>query len=240
MISYFQKDKWLTSQLSKTSFRLSFHDLNINQLKKNWKILKKKNDNKFFVYAKIDPNRIELIHFLEEENFRLIDTNIQFLLEMNTNFFQKKQKSIKIIFAEEKYKKNISKIAKNNFKFSRFHLDPKISNSNANSIKSKWVENYFQGLRGDEMIIALLDGNVVGFLQLIIKKEIIIIDLIGVDKKSQGKGVATEMIKFAHENNENKSIKVGTQISNVPSLRLYQNIGFVFSSSNYIFHYHSN
>jgi len=90
------------------------------------------------------------------------------------------------------------------------------------------------------MIIALLDGNVVGFLQLIIKKEIIIIDLIGVDKKSQGKGVATEMIKFAHENNENKSIKVGTQISNIPSLRLYQNIGFVFSSSNYIFHYHSN
>ena len=59
------------------------------------------------------------------------------------------------------------------------------------------MKNYFIGKRGDEMFLALLDNKPAGFLQLIIKEKELFIDLIGVDKIAQGRGVASSMIQFA-------------------------------------------
>ena len=95
------------------------------------------------------------------------------------------------------------------------------------------------GKRGDEMVSALMNNEPIGFLQLIIKDKVLFIDLIGVDKKAQGKGVASAMIQFAKFNIECSVIKVGTQIANLPSIKLDQKIGFLFSGSDYVFHYHS-
>ena len=76
-------------------------------------------------------------------------------------------------------------------------------------------------------------------MQLIIKEKELIIDLIAVDKKAQGRGVASSMIKFANSNIKRPSIKVGTQIQNLPSIKLYKKLGFVLTQSDYVFHYHS-
>ena len=89
------------------------------------------------------------------------------------------------------------------------------------------------------MVIALLDDEPVGFLQLILKYRELFIDLIGVDKNAQGKGLASAMIKYAEENIIHTCIKVGTQIGNFPSIKLYQKLGFVLNGSDYVFHYHS-
>jgi len=74
---------------------------------------------------------------------------------------------------------------------------------------------------------------------LIVKKKELLIDLIGVDNKAQGKGVASAMINFASKTINHSLIKVGTQIGNTPSIKLYQKLGFLFSGSDYVFHYHS-
>ena len=89
------------------------------------------------------------------------------------------------------------------------------------------------------MVLALLNNKPVGFLQLIIKNKELIIDLIGVDKIAQGRGVASSMIQFASKNIKRSCIKVGTQIGNLPSIKLYQKLGFVLTESDYVFHYHS-
>ena len=193
----------------------------------------------YFVFSKISTNSVNMWQCLEKANFKLIDTNVKF--ELNNNKLSEKQQhnDIEICFAEKKHQQAAGKIARNNFIYSRFHLDPLIDNDIASQIKQNWVKNYFFGKRGDEMVLALLNNEPVGFLQLIIKDKELFIDLIGVDKIAQGRGIASSMIQFASENIKRSCIKVGTQIGNLPSIKLYQKLGFVFIESDYVFHYHS-
>jgi len=67
-----------------------------------------------------------------------------------------------------------------------------------------------------------------------------VIDLIGVNEKSKRKGLAMEMIAFAYQKclKGNGTIKVGTQIRNVPSINLYLNLGFRVNSISYVLHRH--
>ena len=90
------------------------------------------------------------------------------------------------------------------------------------------------------MIIALFNDKPVGFLQLIEKGNILIIDLIAVKLGYRGKNIGSSMINFAYKNIQFEKIIVGTQISNLPSIRLYQNLGFIPISSDYVFHFHNN
>jgi ribosomal protein S18 acetylase RimI-like enzyme len=131
-------------------------------------------------------------------------------------------------------------VARKNFVYSRFHLDRAVPNVLADKIKAEWVGNYFLGKRGDEMVVALVDERVVGFLQLLRRNENLIIDLIAVDASQRRKGIARDMIAYAESQYDDCShIVVGTQVANIPSIRLYEKIGFRLRSSKYVFHYHN-
>jgi len=235
----FRKDYWLTAQLGKPVFYLNPVDLDENTFFNNWEEFKREyEDENYFIFSKISTNSVNMWQCLEKADFKLIDTTVKFELHSNILSERKQQKDIGICFAEKKHQKAAGKIARDNFIYSRFHLDPCIDNNIANNIKQNWVENYFFGKRGDEMVLALMNGEPVGFLQLIIKDRELFIDLIGVDKIAQGKGVALAMIQFASQNIEHSCIKVGTQIGNLPSIKLYQKLGFVLTGSDYVFHYH--
>ena len=198
--SSFRKDDWLSQQISKPVFYLNTIDLNENTFFKNWEEFNRKyGDENYFVFSKISTDAVTVWQCLEKADFKLIDTNIKFKLYGNISYKMKQQKDIKIVFAEKKHQKAAGKIARNNFIYSRFHLDPLINNNTADKIKQNWVENYFVGKRGDEMVLALMNGEPVGFLQLIIKERGLCIDLIGVDKIAQGQGVASNMIQFARK-----------------------------------------
>ena len=235
-----KKDEWLSEQILKNSYYFSINDLSIKTIENEWDKFKRdhKQEN-LFVYSKIRTNVVSVWHCLEKEGFKLIDTNVKFELQGILSNNGEQRKDIQICFAKNKHQKAIGKIARDNFIYSRFHLDPLIGNDIANQIKQNWVENYFYGKRGDKMVLALINDNPVGFLQLIVKKKELLIDLIGVDNKAQGKGVASAMINFASKTINHSLIKVGTQIGNTPSIKLYQKLGFLFSGSDYVFHYHS-
>ena len=69
----------------------------------------------------------------------------------------------------------------------------------ANKIKEEWVGNFFLGKRGKWMIVVEENSKVVGFLQLLEKnKKTIVIDLIAIEEKKRGKGLAKEMIAYAY------------------------------------------
>ena len=236
----FLKDEWLSKQISKNVYQLKVKGILENNFSQNWKEFKRTHIREdYFIFSKISTNVVNIWQFLEKAGFKLIDTNIKFELHGNILSKNDQKNDIEICFAKKKHKIIVGKIARDNFIYSRFHLDPLISNDIANIIKQKWVENYFLGKRGDEMVLALLNGKPVGFLQLIIKNSELFIDLIGVDKTVQGKGLASAMIKYAEKTITHRCIKVGTQIGNLPSIKLYQKLGFVFSGSDYVFHYHS-
>ena len=236
----FYKDEWLSEQIAKSVYQLKVNDLLEDNFTQDWKVFKKchiKED--YFVFSKISTNSVNIWQCLEKADFKLIDTNVKFELFGNILSKRNQQKDIEICFAEKIHNQAAGMIARENFIYSRFHLDPLIDNDIASQIKQNWVKNYFSGKRGDEMVLALLNDEPVGFLQLIIKDRELFIDLIGVDKKVQGKGLASAMIKYAEENIIHTCIKVGTQIGNLPSIKLYQKLGFVLTGSDYVFHYHS-
>ena len=225
------KDEWLSKQISKSAYQLKSNNILKINFSQEWKDFKnKQKDKDFFVFSKISTDAVNIWHYLEKADFKLIDTNVKFEFHGILPNIRKNSKDIDICFAQKKDQTAVGKIAKNNFIYSRFHLDPMIGNNIANQLKQRWVENYFLGNRGDEMVLALLNNEPVGFLQLRIKINELFIDLIGVDKKAQGNGIASAMIQFASQNIKHSLIKVGTQIGNIPSIKLYQKLNFLFNS----------
>jgi len=236
----FCKDEWLSKQIGKSVYQLKANDLLEDDFSKDWKKFRTgRIKENYLVFSKISTNSVTMCQCLEKANFKLIDTNVKFELHDNKLSVKQQHNDIEICFAEKKHQQAVEKIARDNFLYSRFHLDPLIDDDIADQIKQNWVKNYFIGKRGDEMFLALLDNKPAGFLQLIIKEKELFIDLIGVDKIAQGRGVASSMIQFASTNIKSSCIKVGTQIGNLPSIKLYQKLGFVLTESDYVFHYHS-
>ena len=198
------------------------------------------------VFTKVATSEIEKIQLLESLGFNLIDTNI-LLCKENTGGLV--NQSIPLDYSIRLSKPvdcdHVGNIARDNFRFSRFHQDQRISKTAADRIKQVWAKNFFSGTRGDYMIIACYKDQPVGFCQILLKNTSdLIIDLIAVDSPHHGVGLASAMINFlinqiAPSFSGNTKIMVGTQISNLPSLCLYQKLGFKIISSDYVFHYHS-
>lgn len=193
-----------------------------------------------FAYAKVGCTDIEGIKALEAVGFNLVDTNTQFDRSRDGAWPEVKlADGYGVRRAEPGDAEAVEKVAAGSFVYTRFHLDPLVSDQMASDIKGQWAGNFFKGQRGDWMVVPTFEGKVVGFNQLLSKDDTLIIDLIAVDPEHQGKGLATAMIKFAMENcGDWQRMLVGTQVSNIPSMRTYEKLGFRMCGSSYVFHYH--
>ena len=240
----FEKDNWLSNLMKIPCYSLKiygdipnvldsvlsdFH-LQMNELVEQKSI---------FICGKVDTDNIKWVNFLENNGFRIIDTNLIF--EKNISVKSNISDLEGIRFATLMDAIGICKIANKSFVYSRFHLDAYISNQLANKIKKQWVLNYFNGKRGDKMVVKIIDKKIVGFLQLLKnnKEKFVTIDLIAVDNDFQRQNIARDMISFAESFYQNYSkIFVGTQVANIPSVRLYEKLGFRLKKTKYILHYH--
>lgn len=130
-------------------------------------------------------------------------------------------------------------IAGQAFADDRFHRDPRIDKGQADRIKADWAGNFFAGKRGTHMVVADCDGQVAGFLQLILKNGVLIIDLVATAPQARRRGVGAAMIRFAEYAIPGAdTYVVGTQLHNLASLALYQRLGFRLASTSHTLHYH--
>jgi ribosomal protein S18 acetylase RimI-like enzyme len=137
----------------------------------------------------------------------------------------------------------VLRIAASSFVYSRFHLDPAIPKETAHKVKRAWVNSYIHKMRGERLLVALLDGKPVGFLAVLATPEPgRVIDLIGVDRAYQGRGVGRALVSFfiADSADRYPLLRVGTQVANVPSMRLYESLGFRIDETAYVLHAHVN
>ena len=226
--STIQKDEWLTGLMGCDAYHLSgkLNDFNEVMLP----------ESRSFVDVKVDVNRIISLMSLQNKGFRVVDTNVQLLRRADTMDIDPSQ----CRFANESDYSEVCRIAGSAFTKSRFHLDPLISPEIANFVKREWAGNFFKGKRGEWMIVAEIEGKVVGFLQVLKTPDSIVIDLIAVQGNAQGKGIASSMVSFANKVCLSRPYKilVGTQISNLPSLAFYTKMGFRIVSSEYVLHLH--
>jgi ribosomal protein S18 acetylase RimI-like enzyme len=217
-------DVWLTGMLGYRAVRVEAPDAIASVA------------GRVFAYAKVAATDVARVHALESEGFRLVDTNVQL----------EKARGIGTIRAQAEFRHAraededaVARLAGEGFEWSRFHLDPHFTPEQAARIKAEWTRNYFRGKRGQAMIVAEVDGAIAGFNQLLKMGETLTIDLIAVEARYRRRGIAAGLIAFAeHEHGEVTTIRVGTQLANTVSLRLYESLGFRVVSAQYVLHYH--
>ena len=126
----------------------------------------------------------------------------------------------------------VLRIAGSCFRYSRFHLDHLVPNAIANRIKREWISSYIQRKRGDKLFVAVKGDAPVGFLAATTGisdgKRTAIIELIGVDLAFQGQGIGMALVGTFIRTYRNtcEVLQVGTQAVNIPSMRLYERMGF--------------
>jgi dTDP-4-amino-4,6-dideoxy-D-galactose acyltransferase len=137
----------------------------------------------------------------------------------------------------------IEQIAAHCFTFSRFHLDPAIGLARANEVKRQWARNACRG-RASAVYVARQKNDVSGFLAVLESNSgsgtDAIIDLVGVDAAYQGQGGGRALSTMFIDQWQGRAdrLRVGTQISNIPAMRLYESIGFRVAETSYVLHAH--
>ncbi len=135
----------------------------------------------------------------------------------------------------------VERVAGDNLVTSRFHLDPQIEPARARRLKQAWLGNYFDGKRGERLLVAECDKAVGGFLLVLERRDVGTIDLIALDPRLRGSGAFAGLIRAWLDSAPAISrVVVGTQISNVRSLRSYCRIGFRVCATAYVLHYHGD
>ncbi len=227
-----QQDIWLSKLLRRPAYHVSD---NIQDLSRDLLPF-----DQAFVDAKVEVSLLHQLHHLENLGFRLIDTNLQLFLK-HMNLLQKE--ALKPCrWATARDEAEVTEIAAQSFKVSRFHLDPQIPDKIANEIKAVWAQSYFMGQRGNWMVVATVNDHVAGFLQLLRGSEdTLIIDLLAVAPIYRGQGLAKSMIVYAANNclQSLQKIQVGTQVVNIPALNLYRSLGFQIEQAKYVLHLHT-
>jgi len=207
-------------------------------------------EGRAFYYTKVPTDRVDLAQALSSAGFNVVDVNVTFIRRTTDGRPRTavggQELSVVVQDILPAHYDTILNIAASCFVYSRFHLDPEIPKEIANAIKRAWVDSYIQKARGERLLVGLLDGKPVGFLAVLATifngEPCRVIDLIGVDRAYQGCGVGKTLVSFFIEQHGDNGtlLRVGTQVANVPSMRLYESLGFRMAETTYVLHAHVN
>ena len=226
-----RSDPWTGPFVGKTAYQLELRsELQAGTLKSTLSDL----TAPAFVTAKIDAQRVADLARLEEAGFRLITAELGF---SGSALSSNDSDGVRFAVAEDEMA--VADLARRSFSYSRFHVDPEIGGPAANELKAAWARNYFAGERGDWMVVAEQGGELAGFLQLMRSDDALVIDLVAVGGEHRGQGLARRMVGYAVTHcGAGSFVRVGTQLTNLASIRLYQSLGLSLDRAQYVFHLH--
>ena len=187
-----------------------------------------------FYFAKVATDKVADVAALSRLGFSVVDTNVTFELTRElepppTHVSELRDREIDAVLD----------IAGRAFRYSRFHLDPVVGLELAHHIKREWIRNYALKKRGDALLVLRDDDQrPLGFLATIIAHGTAVIDLVAVAPEAHGKGAGSALCAAFANRYRGMPRIVGTQIANVPSVRLYNKLGFQLSKSSYVLHLH--
>ncbi|MCX8045003.1 MAG: GNAT family N-acetyltransferase [Desulfobacterota bacterium] len=192
-----------------------------------------------FIYATIPSSDVKASARLGQRGFYCAESRLVFEKQRQPERFPVPD-TFTIRYAIPADEQEVRRIARCSFSYSRFHCDPRFSRVEADAVKEAWAANFFTGGRGTHMIVAVSHDTCIGFLQLCAQHDVLTIDLIAVAPEHRHHGIADAMIAYAERTcSGHARIRVGTQAANIPSVRLYERLGFRLVASYYVLHYHN-
>lgn len=187
-----------------------------------------------FYFAKVPTDRVADVRALTGAGFALVDTAVTFELTREVT----PPSSIEVRDCTDADAEQVLAIAGSAFRYSRFHLDPQISDELAHHVKREWIANYVRKVRGDALLVGVVDGKPAGFLASLVSHGTAAIDLVAVATDAHGKGVGSALCAAFARRYAGMPRVVGTQVVNVPSIRMYTKLGYELARSQYVLHLH--
>jgi len=235
-------DQWLAHILQREVYKIVVNDDLLEKTSGHtstvYQLLRELQSRSVFLYSKVPTNFLPAVKFLEGLGFNLISTEVVFNKPISSHRFE--GHSV-VRFAVSEDQSQVVELARRSFVYSRFHLDSAFERKVADNTRAEWVKSYFAGKRGDAMVVAVVNEVAAGFSLLLYEKDgSLTMDLIAVDESHRRRGVAKDMIAYAESQYQRfTQIRVGTQLANIPSMGLYETMGFKMAEAQYIFHYHN-
>lgn len=221
------KDLWLSKASNINCF-------NVKTLSKA-KIIKKNT----LITCKIKyDKKDDLINKKNNSKFKLIGQNVIFSKNINIKNISP---NINLDFevSKKKDRQKIINICLKNMKSSRFDLDLRIPRIKVKKIRVNWISSYFLKLENKFIYSVLFKNKLVGLLCVLKKKKNIIIDLIAISKKYNGKGFGSAIIdNLQLQFPKLKNIIVGTYKKNKKAMLFYKKYGFKEIKTYNVFHYY--
>jgi dTDP-4-amino-4,6-dideoxy-D-galactose acyltransferase len=242
-----EKDQWLSDVLGISSWKVLGMEAGTSPAEIQTNLLDRAGRDSAFFSAKIPTRNVRAVANATRAGFFVVDVNVTFDWNKTANGALGNSVggngNMTIEAAGSDDALAIEEIAGNCFTFSRFHLDPAVGLDRANEVKRQWASNACRG-RASVVYVARQQGNVTGFLAVLERKSSegndAVIDLVGVDAAHQGRGAGRALSGMFVEQWQGRAdrLRVGTQISNIPAMRLYESIGFRLTETSYVLHAH--
>lgn len=197
-------------------------------------------NREWMIEARVPVDQVAALAQLTAQGFRVIDTNVQLdcapALLITTPISSDKWR---IRQAQPADREAVRELCAAQMTTSRFHLDPRIGAAASARVKRQWVGNFFEGKRGDRLYVADAPGGVTGFLLVLERGALGVIDLVALDPSIRGTGAMGALVAvWCAQSSKLDRIVVGTQISNTRSLRAYEKLGFRVCSAAHVLHRH--
>lgn len=189
-----------------------------------------------FFQARVPTHDVARVGLLEGIGFRTIDVTVTLRRDSGLPL---PARLLDVRDARPDDRDAVIAIAERDYNVSRFHLDPEIPDAVARTIKRDWTNNFFTGGRGDRMLVVEDGGELAGFELVLDTPEAAVIDLIAVAAGARGRGVGSALVCALAESAPDRAVQAGTQIANLPALRLYERLGFAVARTDYVLHRHS-
>jgi ribosomal protein S18 acetylase RimI-like enzyme len=185
------------------------------------------------VFARVDLDDMLTIHSLESEGAILTDVLLSFRTDLKRDPISSGLcPKVQVVQASLDDEEVLVGIAKDVFKSNHFHADPRLPRDKCDEVYAKWVSGCLRGL-ADVVLVAKKRGKHLGFISCKVEGagedfSRGIIDLIGVKKRFEGRGIGSCLVAEALKwfSSRSKSVYVGTQAANISAVRLYEKMGF--------------
>lgn len=227
-------DPFLGDLLDKTVYRLA------DPRRASEAIAAAGQDGSWMIETKVPVDAVDVLAVLCDLGFHVIDTNVQLDspaagLELCSSL----PDEVEVRDTRSEDRSAVERVASENLVLSRFHLDGRIGIEQGRRIKRAWAGNYFEGRRGDRLLVVDNNGSVGGFLLVLQHGSLGVIDLVALEPALRGRGVLGALIHaWLTKTPAIDRVMVGTQIANVGSLRAYGKLGFRVCGSTHVLHCH--
>jgi ribosomal protein S18 acetylase RimI-like enzyme len=193
-----------------------------------------------FYQARVPADAVDRLRELGAAGMNVIDATVT--LRTTPAGRPTTARPVRVAPAREDDRDGVLRVAADDYRVSRFHLDPAIPGDVASRIKHDWLAAFFDGTRGERLLVAELDGAVAGFLGVTSHDggATRVIDAIAVKAAARERGVGHALVEalLADPGPGCEAIDVGTQAANPRAISFYERLGFLTQDVRFVLHAH--